>query len=567
MALDTLMIKAVTEELNKSLPGARIEKIRQPDRELLIFGVRTSLGNKKLLISTNAGNSRIHYTEAATENPSQPPMFCMLLRKYLTGARINSVTQPDMERMVVLSISSINELGDDADFRLIVELMGKNSNVILVNASNHIVDCLRRTDYGGNNERILNPGMLYRMPPKPEKPSFFLCTESEFDNCLNGINRYSDTFDWLKSSFSGLSPAMCRSLSLVDNDFSALKEYRRNALKGFFSPELLHYADGEVCCSCLNMSWKQKSQSRETFPDFSTLLDNFYSEKDADEHRKRISHSLQRTVKNNIDRLKRKLSLQLTETATAQELEKLRRTAELITVNIYRMKRGDRMLVCDDYYSEEGLQISIPLDPLKTPQQNAASAYKIYSKKKTASDILEKMITDERKELDYLNSIADSLTRAEGEKDISEIAEELTRSGYLKKKTREKSKAVKQSAPLSYLTSDGYTVVVGRNNLQNDRLTLKDSRRTDLWFHVKSFHGSHVVLSCSDTDPSETAITDAARLAAYHSEARNSGKVAVDYTMIRNVRKPSGAYPGSVVYVDYKTVVVPSDDIASLSLI
>ena len=565
MPLDAICIEALSRELGPQLLGAKIDKVQQPERDMLLLSLRGPSGNIRLLIAAGTGNARVHVTKASYENPAEPPMFCMLLRKHLVGGRVLALTQPGRERMLVFDLETHNELGDAVCKQLIVEMIGRSSNVILVGEDGRIVDCMRRVDFAGDALRRMLPGMLYRFPPQQDKPSFFE-TPSETRTAMAREADESVPADkWLLSHFSGLSPLVCRELSYRSGgDYELLPAqmdaFADSVLAGEFAPTLLIQDKKPLDYSFMHISQYGETVQEERFDSFSELLDAFYTRRDKAEQQRRRGHELTRSVRTARDRLARKLAGQKEELKRTESREEVRRRAELVTANLYRLKRGDRSLVCENYYEEGCPEISIPLDSLKTPQQNAAALYKEYNKLKGAQQHLSVLIEQGEQQLDYLNSVLDELQRAESEKDLADLRRELTETGFLRKVKGAKPERGKAQAPLRFETVDGLEVLVGRSNVQNDELTNKTARRTDYWLHTQGIHGSHVILRCDGLEPPQRSLEQAAVLAAYHSQGRESGKIPVDYCMVRFVRKPSGSLPGKVIYTDYHTLTVESDE-------
>ena len=565
MPLDAITISALCAELKSRLEGGRIDKVQQPERDMLLLSLRSQGENLRLLISAGVGSARVHITSASFENPAEPPMFCMLMRKHLVGARIMSVSQPDFERMLVLDLDSHDELGVASHKKLVVEMIGRSSNVILVGEDGRIIDCMRRVDFAGDPLRRLLPGMIYRLPPKQDKAAFFAVDSAERASLTAQADRTIPIDKWLLSRFSGLSPLVCRELSVrCGGDYETLPQQMEalaeTVAAGDFQPCLIKQAGRPLDLSFMRIAQYGAAAECEVCESFSQLLDTFYSGRDRLEQRRRRSHELMRSVKTARDRLQRKLSAQMEELRRTEKMEEVRKTAELVTANIYRIKRGDRTLVCQDYYAPDCPEIRIPLDPLKTPQQNAAALYKEYNKLKGAKLHLTELTAQNERQLDYLNSVLEEIARAETEKDLSDIRSELSQTGYLRRQKSGKPVKSKPQAPLRFVTEDGLEVLVGRSNIQNDELTTKIARRTDYWFHTQRVHGSHVVLRCDGLEPPERSIEQAASIAAYYSQARDGGKTLVDYTMIRFVRKPSGALPGKVLYTDYHTILAQGDE-------
>lgn len=577
MPLDAITITALTAELQQCTVGLKIDKVQQPAKDMLLFSLRGAGRTEKLLISGGNGVARVHLTGESFENPQTPPMFCMLLRKHLVGSRIGSITQPEGDRMMLLELDAYDDMGEAVKKKLVFEMMGRSSNIILVGEDGIIVDCLRRVDGDMSAERQVMPGMLYRLPPKQDKPTF-LSTTPELRRKLWSCSPGDGLTDkWLLDSFSGLSPLICREISYkacgdVSKQICALSNEDKEQLMAeldalekrvddrAFTPVLLLVNDKPSDFSFMPIFQYENSAQCEVLPGFSQLLDAYYSRREKQEQLRRKSQSLLKSVKSAHDRSVRKLAARRQELQKTGERDHFRKCGDLITANLYRMNRGDRVLEAEDYYEEDCPVIQIMLDPLKTPQQNAARYYRDYNKAKTAEKYLGDLIARGEEEEQYLSSVIDEIQRSEGEKDISAIRRELTETGFIraqKGKSREKQKDVE---PMRFLSSTGMEIMVGRNNNQNDALTLKQARRTDMWFHAQKIHGSHVILSCKGEAPDEGSIREAAALAAYYSQGRDGGKLPVDYTQVRCVKKPAGAMPGMVIYNDFKTLIAESDE-------
>lgn len=565
MPLDAIYLSALTGELQEKIEGGRIDKVQQPERDMLLISLRSKGENLKLLLSAGTGRARVQLTESGYENPAEPPMFCMLLRKHLAGARIVSVRQPDWERMMIMELEGHDEMGFASRKLLIAELIGRSSNIILVDGDGRIIDCMRRMDFAGEALRRMLPGMIYRLPPKQEKPAL-METEPEQRREMIARAEPGESLDkWLLKSFSGLSPLVCRELACrCSGSFETLPQlldaFVDSVRAGDLRPYILWDGDKPADFSFMKIGQYGEAMSCREEESFSGLLDDFYSRRDRAEQQRRRSHQLYKTVRTMRDRLQRKLAGQSEELRRTENRDQVRKMAELVTANIYRIKRGDRVLKCQDYYDPDCGEIEIALDPLKTPQQNAAAMFKEYNKLKAARSHLTGLIAQGETQLDYLNSVLEMLSLSESEKDISDIRRELEETGYIRRQSGGKQSRVKAQAPLRFVTDDGFEVLAGRSNIQNDQLSTKLCRRTDYWFHTQKVHGSHVILQCSDREPTELAISQAAAIAAYYSQGRDGGKIAVDYTMLRFVRKPSGALPGKVIYTDYKTVMTQAEE-------
>lgn len=565
MALDAIVLSGIIAELSPKLCRARIDKLQQPERDKIILSVRGGSENMRILIDAGAGSGRLQQTRLSFENPPEPPMFCMLLRKYLVGARIERIEQPDWERLAMVYITSRNELGDNVGLRLAVELMGRSSNLVLIGSDGRIIDCLRRMDYGGDAERRMLPGMIYRLPPKQKKPLIFDMSEDEIRTALASGDCGKSADKRIMDAFSGLSPLVCRELACrAGDDPTLLPEvicaFLESVRAGELTPTLLSENGKPKEYSFMPLRQYSGVYESRGFESFSELLDAYYSKRDALESRRRRSRELSHSIKTARDRLARKLGLQKQELQKSEGRDEIRRDAELITANLYRIKKGDGSVTVEDYYEPDCPPRTIKLDPLKTPQNNAAAMFKEYTKLKTAEQHLTALIAEGERQLEYLNSVLDEIVRAETEDDLAEIKAELVQTGYIKKPRGTKERKHKKQGPMRFVSSDGFEILVGRSNAQNDELTTKTARRTDVWLHTKLVHGSHVIISCEGLTPPESTIEQAAKLAVYYSQAREGGKTDVDFTMVRNVRKPSGSLPGKVIYTDYSTVSVTADE-------
>ncbi|MBQ3482445.1 MAG: NFACT family protein [Oscillospiraceae bacterium] len=558
MPLDAVTLRGLTRELQNSAVGAKIDRVQQPEKDMLLLTLHTRDGSRKLLLSASASGARVHFTSQSFENPSEPPMFCMLLRKHLVGARIRSIEQPDMERLLLIRLAARDEMGDESEKTLAVEMIGRSANIILVGPDGRIIDCLRRMEYGGEG-RGMQPGMIYRLPPKQEKTPFFGCPDEELSARIELIEQGAELDRELLGRFSGLSPLICRELAYRSRgDVELLKEnalaLRETVAAGDLHPALVCYDGAARDFSFMAINQYGPGTEIELFSDFSALLDAFFARRDREESRKRRSRELLRSVKGARERLERKLAAQRKELADTAGREEIRRRAELITANIYRMRKGRSELVCENYFEEGSPEIRIELDPLKTPQQNAAALYREFARKKAAEEHLTVLIAVGEKQSEYLATVLDEIERAETERDLADIRRELAETGYLKKQRGGKAERSKPQAPLRFVSSDGLEILVGRSNIQNDELSFRLARRTDLWLHTQRIHGSHVILRTDGLAPPQRSLEEAASLAAYYSRGREAGKIPVDYTQVRHVKKPSGALPGAVIYTDYATI-------------
>ena len=576
MALDGIFLRHIKTELERILVDSRVSQVYEPNRDELIINLRTFEGNKRLLLSTRADSPRIGITDYSVENPEKPPMFCMLLRKRLTSAKLTAIRQPGLERMLFLDFDSVNELGDKVKLTLAVEIMGKHSNIVLIDGDGVIVDALKRVDVTLSSKRLVLPSLIYEMPPSQDKLSIETeSTESIVDAIGNSEESRLDKA--VLNTLTGVSPIICREISYIstgapdtDKDLmnsaewqtlkSAVEALKEEVLNPKSYAVTLKNSQGKLFdFAFMPISQYGDSVEKFEFESFCKALDAFYHISESFERMRVKSHALSKLVSNNIERLARKISVQKVELTKCQDREILRQKGDLIGANMHLIKKGAPYADVINFYDENADTIRIALDVTKTPQQNAQKYYKDYAKAKTADKMLRVQIENSSEELSYLETVADEISRAESEQDLSSIRQELVAEGYLKEnkseKNNRKAKTIKPDFR-EFETSDGFKVLVGRNNRQNDLLTLKTANKNDLWFHTKDIPGSHTVVITEGREVSEQAIMEAAQIAAYFSKAKDSSQVPVDYTLIRRVNKPQGAKPGKVIYTEQKTVYV-----------
>jgi len=566
MPLDAVCLSGIVCELRTNLLNLRIEKIQQPARDQVILTFR---GNKKLLLCAGASQARVHLTALQRENPAVPPMFCMLLRKHLTGGRLTAIEQPGLERVVLLRLEIVDEMGEPGIRTLAAECMGRHSNLILLDGQERIIDCLRRVDMEMSEKRQVLPGLFYHLPPAQAKADPLLIDPAGFTGLLAQTNPERESSAFLLDSFFGMSPLVCREIACRSGSDGPVGE-RPQALQDAFFAWQAGVKDGAFTPCMLSQNGKPSdfcylpvtqygsAVESQTWEDFSSMLDAFYETREQMERVRQRGQDLQKAASNARDRACRKLAMQEKEYAQTQDRDRLRLYGELITANLYHMERGAGVLRARNYYEEGSPEVDIPLDPLLTPQQNAARYFKRYNKAKTAERYLTEQMALARRERDWLESVLDELSRAEAEQDFADIRRELCEAGYLKAPGRKEPKRG-PSKPRRFRSSGGLTILVGRSNTQNDQL-VRSAYGTDYWFHTQRIHGSHVILRTEGAEPDEQSMTEAAVLAAYYSQGRDSGQVAVDYTQVRNVKKPNGARPGMVVYDPYRTAYVTPDE-------
>ena len=574
MALDGAFLRHIKKELEGVLLEARVDKIHQPNREELVIAFRSRETACKVLFSARANSARVHLTQIALENPKQPPMLCMLLRKKLLGAKLTAIRQPELERLLHFDFDSIDELGDHVTLTLTMEIMGRYSNIMLTGPDGKIIDALKRVDAEMSSQRLVLPGLPYQLPPPQDKLCMLTAGPPELSAALKALPRDMELSKALLTVLQGVSPVVCRELAHRvgrGRELTAftLDEEQQFRLSYFYQRwrETVEQVSGTPHI-VVNL---QKKPQDFSFTDiqqygtsavvrqaesFSQLLDQFYLERDTLERMRVREQDLLRLLGTHSERLARKINAQKAELEQCAQRESLRVAGDLLSANLYSLEKGSSQVQLENFYADPPAPLTISLDPALTPNQNAQKYYKEYRKAKTAEEKLNEQIDLAGKELVYLDSVLDALARAENERDLAEIRAELKEQGYIRSLRSKKEKPAGISEPLSFTTSDGFTVLVGRNNRQNDKLTLKLANNNDVWFHVKNIPGSHTVLVTDGRSPTPTAMEEAAVLAAQHSKAKGSGQVPVDYTPVRHVSKPQGSRPGMVIYVNYKTIYV-----------
>lgn len=546
MALDGIFLYHLKNEIAQLAVGARIEKIHQPSKEELLLSLRSREGAQKLLLSCRADTAGIYFTSYPPENPAKPPMLCMLLRKHLTGARILSLEQDGLERIVKIKMQAVNELGDLVLFTLAVEIMGRYSNIILIDEKGIIVDALRRVDEGKSHVRTVLPGEKYVSPPKQDKLNIFEDDIEDIKTRLSLSGRLpSKAF---QDAVMGVSPIVCRE---YENGVSVetIKEY---ALK---PQPVVVITDKPLDFTFMPVTQYGDLAQIKQFPTFSQTLDYFYRERVTRDRIRQRSGELFKTISNLQERAVRKVVNRRNELKECEDKDKYKLYGDLITANQYALSKGSTVYEVQNYYEDNSI-LKIPADPSLTPVQNAQKYYKEYRKKQTAESKLTDFINQALAEAEYLDSVSYSLSRAATDSEITAIKNELIETGFIKSRVMPKKKDQKALKPFQYESSEGFLITVGRNNIMNDKLTLKTASNRDLWFHVKDTAGSHVIVKYDGRDFTDKVIREAALLAAYNSKARMSSNVAVDYTAVKNVKKPNGAKPGMVIYDGYNTEYV-----------
>lgn len=566
MAFDAVFLTAVADELRETILDTRIDKVQQPDRFTVLLSVRSRDYNGKLLLSLSPSAARVHLTETAPENPAQPSMFCMLLRKHLTGSRITNIEQPPMERLLDFTLDGTNEFGEPCRRHLIAELMGRGANLILCGEDGRIIDCLRRIELDPAQKRPVLPGLYYHLPPLPERYDPAQADAAQLRRLLEKAE--GPLAAWLQRTFGGLSPMICREIALfAGGDIDALAEpAQAEKIEAWFSlirekrflPMLLCEGRTPKAFAYCEIFQYGDYLTQRRCGSFSELLDAFYASRDREDRMRTRTQALHKTVSTLLKRTERKLQNQREELASAVDREHLRRMGDLLKANLHTLSRGQKTARVVDFYDPELREVTVPLSELLSPQQNAEKYYKEYAKAKTAEKVLTEQIAHGEAECAYFEAVLEELQRAETEKDVAEIRQELAESGYVRDTEKKKMKSA-PSRPMAFRATDGTPILVGRNNRQNDLLTLKTAAKNDLWLHVQKQPGSHVIIDCSEGEPTDATVTEAAMLAAWFSSAKNGQNVAVDVTNARYVKKPMGARPGMVIYDRYRTVFVTPD--------
>ncbi len=576
MAFDGLVIRALAQELNEKLAGARLDKIYQPEPDELLLALHTQAATYKVTLSANASIPRVSLSEPQKENPSAAPMFCMLLRKHLASSHVISVRQPALERMLIIDLETRNELGDTVQKSLIIEIMGRHSNIILADENGRITDSIKRIDFSVSSKRQILPGLPYEMPPAQDKTDPLACGLEGAVAALSNLAETERLDKAILSRFQGISPLVAREIAFLSTgatdtlckNFSYAKQLDVATVMQQLFYDISH-EDAKPCyltdaetgrfmefSAVPILQYGAKAQSH-TMSSMGELISHFYAERDKKERMTRRSAHLTKLVATHMERCAKKLALQTAELADTEKREQWRQYGELITANIYQLEKGAENLRTQNYFEDELPMVVIPLDKTLSPSANAQRYYKKYNKAKTAAEELKKQIEIAKEELLYLESVEEALLRADSAATLSQIGDELAEEGYIRRPKETKKKKELPAAPLKLETKDGFILYVGKNNRQNDYLTNKMAQNKDLWFHTKNIPGSHVVLKYEPERPfTDEAITQAASLAAYFSNAKNSTQVPVDYTEIKNVKKPAGAKPGFVIYSTNKTAFV-----------
>jgi predicted ribosome quality control (RQC) complex YloA/Tae2 family protein len=571
MALDAATLALAVDELKARLTDAKIAKIFEPTRDELVITLRTRTETFSLLLSARSGSARVCFTQESFENPETPPSFCMLMRKHLTGGRVLDVRREEGDRIVYFDFQCTNEMGDLVKNTLCAELMGRYSNLVLVQ-NGKIIDALKRVDFEDSDVRQLLPGLAYTVPPKPARPDFL--TVSAASVVAAACERDIPVADALNKTVAGVGPVVCREAAWrafgdehrIATELSSADKLRlMEAIDGLKDehaagghPYSVQTPEGRP----VEFTFFRPQQYGEGYllkewGSFNEMLDGYYSEKDRAERLRTKSKELHRAVHNMYDRAVRKQAARKEELAASEKSEKLRLYGELLSANLYLAEKGMKSITVPNWY-DEGREVTVPLDVRFTPSQNAQNFFKNYKKKQTAARMLVELMDAGEKEIAYLETVLYEVDTATGEAALNEIRAELKGQGYLKY-YKQRDKRQKPADFLRFVSSDGFEILVGRNNTQNERLTLHTARGKDLWFHTKNAPGSHTVVMSEGRDIPDRTKEEAAQLAVLHSSQAKGVKVAVDYTEVRNIRKTGDLKPGMVLYEQYETAYITPD--------
>lgn len=569
MALDCYTYMMLANELKDKLTGGRIDKVYQMSRVQLLLTVRSLGDNYRLYISSDASKGRVCLTNMKFENPDTPPMFCMLMRKHLSGGKITDIQSVKNERIIKICVENTNELFEPVKKTLIVEMMGKYSNIILVNEENRIIDCVTHVDFTVSEKRQILPGLYYEEPPAPEKKDPFLTDYSDMLKLFSDAKDEKSVEALLLDNFAGMSPLLARELEYRGNGdyISTCVEYGK-ILKALEQGEttpvvLLEKSTGKP----KNVSFTDIMQygdyyEKKYFGSVNEAVDFFYGSQEQIRKLDEKKADLNSVVAHQIKKASKKLDIHLKNVEKAKNKDKYRIYAELITANLYKLTKNAKIAEVENYYDENRL-IKIPMDETISPAKNSKKYFEKYNKEKNMEKISKKMAEELEKELLYLKEVGDTIYICDDLKSLAEIKTELIEEGYIEEKRNGKQKKSDKKPPLSapnkFLSSDGFTFFAGKNNKQNEKLTLKDSQKSDLWFHIRNAAGSHVVIKTDGREASDTAIFEAATVAAYYSKRASDGKADIDYTLVKYVKKPAGAKTGMVIYENFKSITVKPD--------
>ena len=579
MALDGFTLSNIIYELKSNIIGGRVDKVYQPEKDEIILQIRNKGNAYKLLLTANASSPRLHFTTIQKENPINAPLFCMVLRKHLSSGKIIDITQPKFERIVNIQVESINELGDYSVKTLIFEIMGKHSNIILIDDKNNILESIKHISFDKSSVREVLPGRSYSLPPSQDKKNPLETNFKEFRDIIKN-SMPTKAQHIIYKSYNGISPILASEIcinanvdpstnieELLDNQiedlYKSFDKIIKLNLQKKFNPQIIYSENNSVLDFTVFDFTMFNNLEKKYFSSISELLEFFYKSKDLTYRLNQKSQDLKKLISQNIERCAKKKQIQQKTLKEIENRDNLKLYGELITSNIYAIKKGMTKVKLNNFYSENFEEVEIRLDPNLTPAENAQKYFKKYNKEKRTFIALQEQIKQNNEELLYLESVLNSVQTCSDEYDIKEIRAELAEQGFLKRQKNNKNnkqKSNKKSKPLHFISSDGFHIYVGKNNTQNDELTLRFAKALDMWFHTKDIAGSHVIVVSDGKDIPNSTLNEAANLAAYYSKATNSSLVPVDYTLKKFIKKPNGAKPGMVIYETNKTAYITPDE-------
>lgn len=576
MAFDGITVSAIKAEIEDKILGGRIDKVYQPEKDEIILGIRSMGQAYKLLLTSNASNPKFHFTQTNPSNPMTPPLFCMVMRKHLQSGKIIKIEQPDFDRILNIYVESLNELGDYSVKKLVLEIMGRHSNIILTDENNTILDCIKHIGHDTSSVREVLPGREYTLPPSQGKINTLELDNNDFNEVLEN-NPSFEIQSVIYKNYTGISPIAASEIcyranvngstpvealtdiqkEIVFNKFAELVE---DIKANRFYPESITNEKGKtIDFSPIEMTQFNGLEIKK-YTSISELIESFYANRDFAYRIGQKTQDLRKLITQNIERCIRKKDIQMQTLRSIKNRDELRLKGELLTANIYSIKKGMTTVELPNYYSENQELAAIELDSNKTPSENAQKYYKAYNKAKRTFEALKDQIKSNDEELAYLESVLTSVNNCTDEQDVKEIRRELREEGYVKKVKNQKDKSKKHSVPLHFISQDGFDIYVGKNNIQNDELTLKFARPRDIWMHTKNIPGSHVIIVANGQTIPDTTLNEGAMLSAFYSKAKNSSKVPVDYTEKKNVKKPNGSKPGFVIYETNKTAYITTSE-------
>lgn len=576
MAFDGITVSAIKAEIEDKILGGRIDKVYQPEKDEIILGIRSMGQAYKLLLTSNASNPKFHFTQTNPSNPMTPPLFCMVMRKHLQSGKIIKIEQPDFDRILNIYVESLNELGDYSVKKLVLEIMGRHSNIILTDENNTILDCIKHIGHDTSSVREVLPGREYTLPPSQGKINTLELDNNNFNEVLEN-NLSFEIQSVIYKNYTGISPIAASEIcyranvngstpvealtdiqkEIVFNKFAELVE---DIKANRFYPENITNEKGKtIDFSPIEMTQFNGLEIKK-YTSISELIESFYANRDFAYRIGQKTQDLRKLITQNIERCIRKKDIQMQTLRSIKNRDELRLKGELLTANIYSIKKGMTTVELPNYYSENQELVAIELDSNKTPSENAQKYYKAYNKAKRTFEALKDQIKSNDEELAYLESVLTSVNNCTDEQDVKEIRRELREEGYVKKVKNQKDKSKKHSVPLHFISQDGFDIYVGKNNIQNDELTLKFARPRDIWMHTKNIPGSHVIIVANGQTIPDTTLNEGAMLSAFYSKAKNSSKVPVDYTEKKNVKKPNGSKPGFVIYETNKTAYITTSE-------